>query len=60
MNLSSHIKQIEVKAPRDLGPIGLSYQFFGQDPKTHPVVMVNHALTGMPKSLVPKGGGTDL
>lgn len=55
MNLSSHIKQIEVKAPRDLGPIGLSYQFFGQDPKTHPVVMVNHALTGDAQVTGPEG-----
>ena len=43
---SQKIQQITVEAPRNLGPIHLSYQVFGQDLHTHPVVMINHALTG--------------
>ena len=33
-------------APRNLGVVSLSYQLFGQSLATHPVVMINHALTG--------------
>ena len=40
------IQQLLVTAPRNLGCLSLSYQLFGQSPATHPVVMVNHALTG--------------
>ena len=40
------IQQLSVTAPRNLGGVSLSYQLFGQSPATHPVVMVNHALTG--------------
>ena len=46
MDQKQDIQQITVQAPRDLGAIRLSYQVFGQDLHSHPVVMVNHALTG--------------
>ena len=46
MGEHTNIKQLTVQAPKQGGNISLSYQCFGQDPATHPVVMINHALTG--------------
>jgi len=55
MQSSQDIRQILVKAPRNLGVVSLSYQLFGQNLATHPVVMINHALTG-DAQITGKGG----
>lgn len=46
MDAFADIQKLTIQAPRGLGELVVSYQHFGQDTATHPVIMINHALTG--------------